>query len=107
MRLVKRAGAYSVVFGEHQGSDGNEKSELEHAGNERAVDRANSPSVSPGANKHSDGIQANDGVHDTHENAHNGELRSFSEAVSITVFVHIDLVLQQILVKTTVTESDV
>ena len=56
MRLVKRAGTHSVVLSEHQGTNGNEESELDHAGDERAVDRADSPSVPPGANEHSKGI---------------------------------------------------
>ena len=94
MRRVKRAGTHSVVLSKHQGSNGYEKSKLEYAGGEGAIDRADSPSVSPSANKHEEGIQTNDAVRDTHENGHNGELRTLGEAVGITVFVKINLVLK-------------
>ena len=96
MRWVERSSANNVVLGEQHGSDGNEKSELKHAGDEGAVDRANSKPVPPSANEHSDGIESNNGVCDAHEDGDCGELRALGEAVDVTVLIKLNFLLQEI-----------
>ena len=72
---------------------------MEHANSEGAVDRADSPSVSPRANEHEDGIEADEAVDGTEEASNDGELGASSLAVDITVLNHIDVVAQQVSVQ--------
>ena len=72
---------------------------MEHADSEGAVDRADSPSVSPRANEHEDGIEADEAVDGTEEASNYGELGASSLAVDITVLNHIDVVAQQVSVQ--------
>ena len=72
---------------------------MEHANSEGAVDRADSPSVSPRANEHEDGIEADKAVDGTEEASNDGELGASSLAVDITVLDHIDVVAQQVSVQ--------
>ena len=49
--------ADTVVFGEQEGSSSNEHADMEQAQEEREVDRADSPSVSPGADEYEEGVE--------------------------------------------------
>merc|ERR1739844_446424 len=51
-RRCKRAGAHSIILCEQKGTDDTKDNELEEAGEEGAVDGADSPSVPPGSNEH-------------------------------------------------------
>ena len=93
---IQRACADSVPFCEQEGSDDTKKNELEEAGEEGAVDGADSPSVPPGANEHANGIDANNCVCNAHKNGHYCELRALGETVDITVFIKFYLLLQEI-----------
>ena len=98
--------AEAVVLGEEEGSDGNKDGELEDTGKEGAVDRAGTEAVSPGTNKHEDGVDANDGGGDTHKNSDKSELGALGLAVDVTVINHIEERIKVFLVEVVVVVAD-
>ena len=75
----------SVILCEHEGADDTEDNELEQANEECAVDRADSPSVSPGSNEHEKRVEADKTVDDTHESSDKSQLGACPLAVDVTV----------------------
>ena len=97
--LDHRAAADGVVLGEEKGSDDDRKDELAQAGGESADDRAESPSVSPGANEHEEGIKTNETVGEAHEASDHGEVGSGGLAVDVAILDQINVVSEEISVK--------
>ena len=84
------AGANVVVLGEHHSAGNNGEDELEHAGDEGAVDRTDPPSVSPGADEHEECVEGDDTEGGAHEDSDDGELGSSLLAIHVTVVVEVD-----------------
>ena len=98
-----RSRADSIVLGEHEATRSDKHRELEQADNTGEVDRADSPSVSPGANEHSKSVQAGKEVDEAQKTSDKSQLRALSLAINIAVLesiepcfaevtVHIDVV---------------
>lgn len=96
------AGTHGVVLGEEEGGGGGEDGELEDAHEEGAVDRAGSPSVSPGSDEHEEGVEADKTEEGAHEGGEEGHLGASLLAVDVTVVNHgdegIEIVLVDVLV---------
>ena len=97
--LDHRAAADGVVLGEEEGSDDDRKDELAHAGGKSADDRAESPSVSPGADEHEDGVKTNKTVGEAHEASDEGKVGSGGLAVDVAILDQINVVREEISVK--------
>ena len=69
---------------------------MEKTDSEGAVDRAHSPSVSPCANEHKDGIEGNQTIDGTQKSSDGGKLGSVGLAVNITILEQINVVLQKV-----------
>jgi hypothetical protein len=83
----ERARAQSIILCEHEGADNTKNNELEEAGEEGAVDGADSPSVPPSSNEHEKCVETDDTVDDAHEGSDQSKLRSRFLAVDVTVLI--------------------
>lgn len=93
------AGTHSVVLGEEESGGGGEDGELEDAHEESAVDRADSPSVSPGSDEHEEGVEADKTEEGAHESGEESHLGASGLAVDVTVINHGDVVIEEVLVE--------
>ena len=94
--FLNRAGADSVVFGEHHDASGNQGTELEQADAEGAPDGADSGPPSPGADEHEDSIQGDQSIYCGHEASDGSELRASSLAIDVTILKQVNPVLQEV-----------
>ena len=97
--FLHRAGADSIVFSEHHSANGNERSKLEQADAESAVDGADSSPCSPGANEHENSVQGDKSIDGAHEASDGGQLGALGLAVNIAVLHQVNVVLQQVSVQ--------
>ena len=100
--IRQRAHADVVVLREHHSSADNEKNKLAQAGTEGAVQRADSPPVSPSSDKHKQSVECNNAVCSAHESGNNRQPRTAFLTVHVAILSKINLsrneVLSQIIV---------
>jgi len=104
--LVHRSGAHGVVLGEEEGSAGGKDSKLEDAHEQSAVDGADSPSVSPRANEHEQGVQTDQTEEGAHKGGEKGHLGALSLAVDVAIVNHGDPVIKVVSVNILVVVVD-
>ena len=63
------------------------------------VDRADSPSVSPGSDEHEEGVEADKTEEGAHESGEESHLGASGLAVDVTVINHGDVVIEEVLVE--------
>ena len=71
---------------------------MEQAEDSCGVDRADSPSVSPGADEHAKSVQTDQEVHETQETSDESQLRAFCLAIDIAILESIEPVLPEVTV---------
>ena len=80
---------------------------FEEANEESAVDRADSPSVSPGANEHEKRVEADETVDNTHEGSDQSQLRACFLAVNVAVINQLNIILEEVFVEAFIAYSDI
>ena len=104
--LVHRSGAHGVVLREQEGGAGGKDGKLEDAHEQSAVDRADSPSVSPCADEHEQGVQTDQTEEGAHEGGKEGHLGALSLAVDVAIVNHVEPVLEVVSVNVLVVVVD-
>ena len=103
---VHGSGADGVVLGEQERGAGGEDSKLEDAHEQGAVDGADSPVGSPGADEHKEGVEADETEEGAHESGEDGHLRALLLAVDVAVVDHVEEVFEVITVDVLVVVVD-
>ena len=103
----ERATADSVILCYQKSTDYTEDNELEQAGEESAVNGADSPSVSPGSDEHEKRVKADNTVNNAHECCDQSQLRACLLAVDVTVIDQFYKILEEVLVQVLITHTDV
>ena len=105
--IEERTSTDSIILCEHKGTNDDEDNELEEANEESAVDRADSPSVSPGANEHEKRVEADKTVDNTHEGSDQSQLRACFLAVNVAVINQLNIILEEVFEEAFIAYSDI